>query len=667
MPKNDNCALGKLSGQTGGLGGVGLSVMNRSVITALLVFIGCCFANAEETLFQAKPLTEEGLFTGGIEGPACDAKGILYCVKFGGEHTIGKVTPDGKAELFVNLPEGSTANGIRFGNNGDMYVADYTGHNVLLIDPVSKAISVFAHEPTMSQPNDLAIMADGVLYASDPDWKNKTGQIWRIDRQGKMTRVAADMGTTNGIDISPDGKTLYVNESVQRKIWAFTIAADGSLTGKRRIKEFPDFGFDGMRIDVDGNLYISRHGKGTVIKMTPKGEVLQEIAVLGANPSNVCFGGPDGRTVYVTEMEKRRVVQFRVDKPGLEWKRMKDRQAALDEPQPPTIKRVVAVPDVCAWPNLTLMSDGSVTAILHNQPGHGTLEGDIDCWASADGLAWEKRSTITQHEPGTIRMNHAAGLAKNGDLVVICSGWTDHKQAERPKQPKFRDAVIENWVLRSKDGGRTWEKRAAFPRPEAGWTEQIPFGDIWLGADGALHTSCYQGLLAEPTKSFKTKSYRSWHFRSADDGWTWAPVSIIGPRHNETDIFPLGGRSWLAAARVEAMDLFRSDDNGVTWHEPLRVTDRNEINGHLARLKDGRLLLTYGVRIAGRQGVCAKLSTDNGKTWGKTLRLAHSASGDCGYPSSVQLANGKIVTAYYSRDAPEHAGYHMGSAVWEAP
>jgi sugar lactone lactonase YvrE len=129
------------------------------------------------------------------------------------------------------------------------------------------------------------------------------------------------MGTTNGIEVSPDGSTLYVNESVQRNIWAFTITPTKSLSDKRLLKRFPDFGFDGMRCDVDGNLYITRHGKGTVVKLSPSGEILAEVAVLGSKPSNICFGGPDGRTAYVTEMENGRLVQFRVDRPGLAWQR----------------------------------------------------------------------------------------------------------------------------------------------------------------------------------------------------------------------------------------------------------------------------------------------------------------------------------------------------------
>ena len=291
---------------------------------AALTFLSCLRVLAEEPLFQASALTPAGQFTGGIEGPACDAQGNIFCVKFGGEHTLGKTTPDGKAALFVDLPKTTKANGIRFGPDGMMHVADYTGHNVLRVNPQTKEVTTFAHEATMNQPNDLCMAADGTMYASDPNWKEKTGQIWHINRDGKMTRVASDMGTTNGIDLSPDGKVLYVNESIQRKVWAFNVKADGTLSGKRLVKEFADFGFDGMRVDVDGNLYITRHGKGTVVKLSPKGEVLQEITLPGKNPSNLCFGGADGCTIYVTEMEHGQLVQFRVDRPGLEWQRLKE-------------------------------------------------------------------------------------------------------------------------------------------------------------------------------------------------------------------------------------------------------------------------------------------------------------------------------------------------------
>jgi len=297
--------------------------IEEKLIHTVVAFTAIVFASdlrAAETLFVASPLTE-GEFTEGIEGPACDRDGNIYCVSFRQARNIARVSPEGRPELFVELPEKSAGNGIRFDRSGTMFVADYTGHNVLRVDMKTRAITVFAHNNTMNQPNDLAIASDGTLYASDPNWKNGTGQLWRIARDGTMHREVGDMGTSNGVEVSPDGRTLYVNESVQRNVWAFDISGDGSLKNKRLLKKFDDHGFDGMRCDADGNLYITRHGKGTVVKLSPQGAVLREIEVLGPHPTNICFGGKDGRTAYVTEAKMMRLVQFRVDRPGLEWTR----------------------------------------------------------------------------------------------------------------------------------------------------------------------------------------------------------------------------------------------------------------------------------------------------------------------------------------------------------
>ena len=115
------------------------------------------------------------------------------------------------------------------------------------------------------------------------------------------------------------------------------------------------------------------------------------------------------------------------------------------------------------------------------------------------------------------------------------------------------------------------------------------------------------------------------------------------------------------------MDLFWSEDDGVTWSEPLRVNAPNEINGHLVRLKDGRLVLSHGCRVKDRFGVLAKLSSDEGKTWSEPLRIATSLEGDCGYPSTVQRADGKLVTAWYAKATPLYESYQMGVSIWEAP
>ncbi|WP_082111512.1 SMP-30/gluconolactonase/LRE family protein [Spirosoma radiotolerans] len=258
-------------------------------------------------------------FTSGVEGPAVDKAGMVYAVNFGKQGTIGQITPDGKASVFVELPDGSIGNGIRFSKRGDMFIADYPKHNILKVVMGTKKLSVFANEPRMNQPNDIAIDSKDRLYASDPNWKDNTGNIWRIDTDGKVTLLEANMGTTNGIDVSPDNKSLYVNESVQRKVWAYDLSAGGQVSNKRLLIEFPDFGMDGMRCDTKGNLYIVRYGKGTVVKLSPAGKVLQEIQLIGKKPTNIAFGGKDGRTAYVTLQDQGNLETFRVDAPGQEW------------------------------------------------------------------------------------------------------------------------------------------------------------------------------------------------------------------------------------------------------------------------------------------------------------------------------------------------------------
>lgn len=269
--------------------------------------------------YQSRVLTPPGAFTPGIEGPACDRAGNVYAVNYERSHTIGRVTPEGECSVWIELPDGSIGNGIRFNRAGDMFIADYTNHNILKVDMRTKELSVFAHESAMNQPNDIAIADDDTIFASDPNWNESTGNLWRIDTNGTVTLLESGMGTTNGIEVSPDNRTLYVNESVQRRVWAYDLLPDKTVKGKRLLIEFPDFGMDGMRCDADGNLYVTRFGKGTVAKVSPAGELLLEIGLHGNNCTNLTFGGPDGRTCYVTVADTGCVECFRTETPGREW------------------------------------------------------------------------------------------------------------------------------------------------------------------------------------------------------------------------------------------------------------------------------------------------------------------------------------------------------------
>jgi gluconolactonase len=128
------------------------------------------------------------------------------------------------------------------------------------------------------------------------------------------------MGTTNGVEVSADEQHLYVNESVQRRVWKYDIdKATGAVKNKRLLIEFADHGLDGMRSDVRGNLYIARYGAGEVTVVSPHGTVLQRIKLKGEKPTNVAFGGADGKTVYVTLQERGAIETFRSEHAGREW------------------------------------------------------------------------------------------------------------------------------------------------------------------------------------------------------------------------------------------------------------------------------------------------------------------------------------------------------------
>jgi gluconolactonase len=282
-------------------------------------------AGAQKTsspeLFKSSLFTPVNSFTSGVEGPAVDKAGTLYAVNFNRQGTIGRITPAGVADVFVELPDGSIGNGIRFDSHGYMYIADYINHNVLKVDMTNRKVSILAHESRMHQPNDIAIDSKDRIYASDPDFKLGKGRIWRIDPNGKITLLDSLQGSTNGIEVSMDEKTLYVN--AVPNVWAYDLLPTGEIIKKRLLIEFPEFGMDGMRSDVRGNLYIARYGKGTVVKVSPGGKVLQEISLTGKRPTNVAFGGSDGCTVFVTLQDQGNIESFRADEPGREWKMKK--------------------------------------------------------------------------------------------------------------------------------------------------------------------------------------------------------------------------------------------------------------------------------------------------------------------------------------------------------
>lgn len=283
------------------------------IISFFLTLSSCV---QEKGLYKADDLVYVGEFTRGLEGPAVDSDGNLYFVNPIKNGTIGVIDSENTFSLFIDsLPNGSVANGIRFDRSDLMYLADYAKHNILSINIKTKEINVIAHDSLINQPNDIAISKNKILFASDPNWKNSTGNLLKIEGN-KIIVLEKNMGTTNGIEISPDEDKLYVNESVQRNIWVYDLDSNMNISNKKLFYKFDDFGLDGMRCDIKGNLFVTRHGKGTVIVFSPDGKIINEIQMKGKKPSNIAFGGPDGKTAYVTLQDRGYVETFRIEHPG---------------------------------------------------------------------------------------------------------------------------------------------------------------------------------------------------------------------------------------------------------------------------------------------------------------------------------------------------------------
>jgi len=311
------------------------------------------------------------------------------------------------------------------------------------------------------------------------------------------------------------------------------------------------------------------------------------------------------------------------------------------------MERYIAIDNVCAWPNLTLMPNGDIVTTIFNQPCHGKWEGDAECWVSSDGgCFWSRRGVPAPHEPETIRMNVAAGLARNGDLVVLCSGWGGEN---------FRGCILPCWVCRSADAGVTWERGEDVPFE--GERPFVPFGDVVQLDEETLGVTCY------------AREVGTQFMCSGDDGRTWGEASLIADETNETDLLVLDNGHMLAAARTYQdahLDLYRSEDQGSTWKHECQVTGPNMHPAHLTKLSNGYILLSYGIRHRGFYGVGVRYSDDDGKTWYTPAALCTVDDAfDGGYPSSVQLDDGTIVTAFYASGVGEHQRYHMGVMRWK--
>jgi gluconolactonase len=250
------------------------------------------------------------------EGPAFDSAGNLFAVnvKTG---DISKISPAGQVKTFVNT--GGAPNGAKFHLHGDLYVADRM-MGIMAVSPQGEMrVIVDRYQgKRFNGPNDLLFDSRGNLYFTDPHGssaENPIGRLFRVSSQGKLDCLAEGLAFPNGLALSPHEKYLFVADTRKNRILRYVL--DPPVRSYLFAQMNGGWGPDGMAFDLAGNLYVAHYGGGEVMVIDPKGELAERITVGGLFPTNVAFGGPDRKTVYVTEVETGSIYRFKADCPGL--------------------------------------------------------------------------------------------------------------------------------------------------------------------------------------------------------------------------------------------------------------------------------------------------------------------------------------------------------------
>jgi len=267
--------------------------------------VSACFASAAEEQATA-PLVASGAkveqladgfsFT---EGPARDARGNIYFTDIPNAR-IHNWSLDGKLSTFRENSGG--ANGLFFDRAGNLLACEGGNRRVTSIAPDGE-VTVLADSydgKKLNSPNDLWIDPKGGVYFSDPRYGSQEGleqdgfHVYYLPPDRKpLLRVIDNLVKPNGVLGTADGKLLYVADAGEGKTYVYRIREDGSPAERKLIAPV---GADGMTLDEQGNLYLARN---VVHVYSPDGKMLTEIVIPEA-PSNVCFGGADRRTLFIT-------------------------------------------------------------------------------------------------------------------------------------------------------------------------------------------------------------------------------------------------------------------------------------------------------------------------------------------------------------------------------
>jgi gluconolactonase len=275
----------------------------KTILTLALCMAALAAYSASVVAPDAKleKLAGDFIFT---EGPTCDKNGNVFFVDQDNDR-IMEWSADGKLSTFMQPSQ--YANGMMFDAQGNL-IACADEHNQLWSIAPDKTVTVLITNIAgkyMNGPNDVWIAPNGAMFITDPFYKRKwwdhttmaltNEEVYYLSPDRKtLTKVTDDLKKPNGITGTPDGKNLYVSDIRAGQTWRYDIQPDGSLTNKTFICAF---GSDGMTIDTEGNLYLTGRGV-TVFDKT--GKQIDHIDVPEQWSANVCFSGPERKTLFIT-------------------------------------------------------------------------------------------------------------------------------------------------------------------------------------------------------------------------------------------------------------------------------------------------------------------------------------------------------------------------------
>jgi gluconolactonase len=277
-----------------------------------ILFVLIAFANLLACRSQPADIVAEGTAPEKIsgefkftEGPAVDSKGNVFFTDQPNDR-IMKWSVDG--ELSTWMQPSGRSNGLCFDAKDNLWACADEKNEIWIIDKNKKVTVLFGSYDggKLNGPNDVWVAPDGSAFFSDPFYKRPWWDRDSTQQDGqsvyyvspdhsKIIRVIDDLKQPNGIIGSADGETLYVTDIRDNRTYSYAIGKNGSLSNK---KLFCEKGSDGMTLDEWGNLYLTH--KGGVFVFDSDGNQIKLIEIDEPWTANVCFGGEDMKTLFIT-------------------------------------------------------------------------------------------------------------------------------------------------------------------------------------------------------------------------------------------------------------------------------------------------------------------------------------------------------------------------------